>query len=830
MSNAPISIKVKIAAVSATLLAIVVIASGAVSLRHAVEGTRLVNHYQNALVHRIADELDSKIETRVNALSFVAKSANLALSDANRTQSWLAGQQGIHALFDNGLFLVKGENAEVIAISSPHPEIAATGEFKQAVQRTLETNSSFVTKPFTVAGEGESIVLAATPVTRGEGQAVGALVGAVPSNSPSMMGGVRDIRLGETGYLALVAHDRTILIHRDHRLEMQSEDLPVPVGVLDRAVNGFDGTVNTTDFNGDDVIASFKKLGSTGWTLMAIHPARDAYAHLYQQKRDAVLFLLFGFISSIAIVWVIMRLLMRPLDRFTEQIASINPQDDHLYPVEMDGCREIDRLAMAFNDLLDRLNEDREQRRISEKYLEFMSKFDSLTGLPNRNLLEERLGQAIAHASRNNRLCAVCLLDLDGFRPVNDTHGHEIGDSLLRETAARLQNAILGDGDTCARIGGDEFALLITDAKNKDEIDHAVRRMLFLVASPYVINDLEFRMTASIGVATYPPDSDDAETLLRYADQAMYYAKREGRNRVCFFDAQQHREIERRHQCAEDISAVLQRGEMRLWYQPKIDVRNGDMFGAEALLRWRHPERGIMTPGQFMHFPDGHDVLIDIGEWVIDEALAQMTRWAGDGLVLPVSVNISARHLLRCGFVDYLSAKLDAYPAVDPSCLEMEILETDALEDIQRVREIVLECQKLGVTFALDDFGTGYSSLTYLRHLPVNTLKIDQSFVRNMLSDADDMSLVEGIVKLSSVFGMRAVAEGVETQQHFNELIKMGCHYAQGYAIARPIPPENMREWLEQHRSRPIWQAASRENSDASKLETIDMEVVACPM
>ena len=459
---------------------------------------------------------------------------------------------------------------------------------------------------------------------------------------------------------------------------------------------------------------------------------------------------------------------------------------------------------------------------VSEKHhlieqMSWQAGHDTLTNLPNRVLLSDRIKRAIASAQRHNKLLAVCLLDLDEFKPVNDKFGHEIGDRLLVEVAERLVVTLRG-GDTVARLGGDEFILLLNDLKDMDEMEPALNRILEAIAAPYIIQGIPIVVSASIGVSVYPFDDSDPDTLMRHADQGMYLAKQSGRNRIRMFDAEQDALVQDRHLKLERVRKALQHGEFVVYYQPKVNMRSGEVIGMEALLRWQHPERGLVVPMDFLPLVEQSDLIVDIGEWVMHEVLGQIASWANQGKKIPVSVNIAAHHLQQQNFVARLTDILRRHPTVSPRQLELEILESVVLGDIQFVRSVISACQLLGVTFSLDDFGTGYSSLTYLKQLPANTLKIDQSFIRNMLDDKEDLALVEGIISLASVFNRDIIAEGVETVEHGVMLMRLGCDTAQGYGIARPMPAEAVDDWVSQFVPDPRWAQWADRNWELSNF------------
>ncbi len=439
-----------------------------------------------------------------------------------------------------------------------------------------------------------------------------------------------------------------------------------------------------------------------------------------------------------------------------------------------------------------------------QQQLEHIAHYDPLTNIPNRMLLADRLQHAMVQCRRRGLFLAVAYLDLDGFKTINDTYGHDVGDKLLIKLS-ELMNTSLREGDTLARIGGDEFVAVFSDLQEMSDCEQIIARLLQAAMHPITINNKKLQISTSIGVTLYPQDAVDAEQLLRHADQAMYIAKQSGKNRYHLFDIHKDKSIQSQRETIEDIKRGFEQGEFVLYYQPKVNLKSGAVIGAEALIRWQHPERGLVYPGEFLAIIDQHPVSVKLGEWVVDSALRQISKWQSAGLNIPVSVNIDAFHLQQTGFVDKLSATLANYPMVKPSSLQLEILETSALGDMAEVAAIMGACLDIGVNFALDDFGTGFSSLTYLKRLPVALLKIDQSFVRDMLEDGDDRAIVMGVIGLASAFNHQVIAEGVESIEHGTQLLSMGCHFAQGYAIARPMPGTDILSWVAQWKPDPVW-------------------------
>ncbi|MCG7894301.1 MAG: EAL domain-containing protein [Candidatus Thiodiazotropha taylori] len=463
---------------------------------------------------------------------------------------------------------------------------------------------------------------------------------------------------------------------------------------------------------------------------------------------------------------------------------------------------QVQRYVALFSDI-------RAQKE-HQSQLEHVAHYDALTGLPNRVLLDDRLRQAMLQASRRDTQLALVYLDLDGFKEVNDDYGHDVGDRLLVTLADRMNNAVR-EVDTLARLGGDEFVALLADLPDVDTTLPWLKRLLNAIAEP--VNDEVgiLQVSASLGVSFYPQaEPIDADQLLRQADQAMYQAKLAGKNRYHLFDAAQDRDLRGQHESVERIRVALEAHEFTLHYQPKVDMRRGRVIGVEALIRWQHPEEGLLYPDSFLPIISNHPLMLELGDWVIESALQQIVVWRTAGISLPVSVNVDAMQLDQADFIDKLGTAMARHPQVESGDLELEILETSALEDINRVSQVMQDVQSLGVGFALDDFGTGYSSLTYLKRLPIQTLKIDQSFVRDMLDDPEDLTILDGTLSLAISFRRQVIAEGVESEAHGELLLQLGCELGQGYAIARPMPAAQIPAWMAEWQPKPSWVAAQK--------------------
>ncbi len=440
-----------------------------------------------------------------------------------------------------------------------------------------------------------------------------------------------------------------------------------------------------------------------------------------------------------------------------------------------------------------------------QQQLEYIAYNDSLTSLPNRLLLADRLEQALSLAERQNRLVAIAYLDLDGFKIINDRYGHSAGDQVLIEIAQRLKSTLRAE-DTVARLGGDEFVLLIVNLQAIDELEQLITRLIEQINQPvYLNNQVKISVSASIGISLSHFDDNPPEILLRHADYAMYQAKKQGKNQYCFFrmdDANGSSDI---IQFQESIRGALTLHQFELYYQPKINMLSGEIIGFEALIRWHHPEQGLLLPGSFLPQIENTPLIIEIGQWVIEQAMQQIQQWQKQGLDICVSINIAALQIQEQNFIPKLASLLLKYPDVQAQKLELEILESVVLEDIEETKLILEQCREMGFKLSLDDFGSGYSSLTYLKQLPVNTIKIDRLFVRDILQNSDDVAILEAVIKLCQSLNKTPLAEGIETIHQGDLLLSLGCEWAQGFGISQPMMASEISNWIKNYQAPEQW-------------------------
>jgi diguanylate cyclase (GGDEF)-like protein len=414
---------------------------------------------------------------------------------------------------------------------------------------------------------------------------------------------------------------------------------------------------------------------------------------------------------------------------------------------------------------------------------------DALTGLPNRMLLNDRVSQAIIAAPHHMKKVAVLFLDLDGFKHINDSLGHPIGDKLLQSIANRLVECAR-DSDTVSRQGGDEFVVLLSEVEQAEDAAIAARRMLQTVAECYSIDRHDLHVTASVGVSVYPDDGLDAETLIKNADTAMYQAKESGRQSYKFFKPAMNVRAVERQSLEEGLQRALERRELTLYYQPQVNLTTGAITGAEALIRWMHPTRGLVSPADFIPVAEDCGLILSIGAWVLREACGQARAWMDAGLrATNMAVNVSAMEFRDQNFLENLFAIL-AETGLDPKSLELELTESVLMKHASSTAKILQTLRESGMRVAVDDFGTGYSSLSYLRKFPVDTLKIDQSFIRQISTDGDDTTIVKAVIGMARDLKLRVIAEGVETPEQAVFLRACRCQEAQGYYFGRPVPPQ----------------------------------------
>lgn len=450
------------------------------------------------------------------------------------------------------------------------------------------------------------------------------------------------------------------------------------------------------------------------------------------------------------------------------------------------------------------------QLRENENRLKHLAYHDALTGLPNRLLLHEHLLRAIAAARRSNDKVAILFCDLDRFKNINDSLGHAVGDQVLKEIASRIRQS-LRECDVVSRLGGDEFAIILDQVKDVDHIATVARKLLSVLPQPVIVENHEVRVTVSIGASVYPADSDNGESLMKFADIAMYQAKEGGRDNYRFYAPGMNSRSHELLLLEIDLRKALEEGQFAVHYQPQIDLQTGSLLGLEAMVRWEHPERGMVRPGDFIPLAEESGLILPLGRWILREVCRQARSWLDQGLPpVRLAINISGRQFLEPDFVDQVE-KILAENGLGPESIELEITESVMMENVDKAMSTLVDLDRRGVSLAIDDFGTGYSSLAYLKQFPISSLKIDRTFIQNIIHDPRDAALASAVLALAHSLGLKVIAEGVETEDQLAFLGAKGFDSAQGYFLCRPLPPDELAVYLKDFaagkKALPAWSA-----------------------
>ncbi|WP_019937380.1 EAL domain-containing protein [Bordetella sp. FB-8] len=571
--------------------------------------------------------------------------------------------------------------------------------------------------------------------------------------------------------------------------------LPKELAPLARSTSGAAVSVDRISLDGTMQWVAARRIalkGGISWLLVVSRAAPFIEMPLRHQLY-AVLGM--GMAIALGLVLLSVRIARRfgmPLAELERRVAAIGqPAVDPPQartPSSVNNFLETKRLGES----LDRMIAEREQ---AEANLRALAMYDHLTGLANRNLIEERIATAIVHARRHGTLLALLYIDLDRFKVVNDGYGHLFGDAVLRAVAKQLAE-LVRPHDTVARLGGDEFLILLTPLTRSSDAGLVARKIVACLDSPLLVQDRKIHLSGSVGVSVFPKDGETGQTLVDNADMAMYRAKELGRNTWQFFAIGMSLETQHRVDLEIKLQAAIGTGQLSLAYQPKINLDSGRITGCEALLRWRHPELGDVPPDQFIPIAEDSGLIVPIGDWVLRMACMQARAWMQAGLpCVCVAVNLSVRQFLQQDVIAWVARTLQD-TQLPPGCLELELTESLIAQDAEKVVETIDAVKKLGVKLSIDDFGTGYSSLNYLKRFRVDTLKIDQSFVRNMLTEKEDEAIVQAVIALAHTLNFKVIAEGVETEQHYRFLSRHNCDEIQGYYFSPPVTAEEFADML----------------------------------
>lgn len=508
--------------------------------------------------------------------------------------------------------------------------------------------------------------------------------------------------------------------------------------------------------------------------------------------------LLFSSIGAYLLARRLGRIIASPILTLADTMDEVTRTKDYRLRVDTSGVKELARLSDGFNEMLSEIAKRDEALLERQERLHRMANYDTLTGLPNRALFNDRFAQALRRSERLDEQLAILFIDLDDFKLINDTHGHRIGDLLLVEVAKRLEKGTRAD-DTLARLGGDEFIIFLHNVKTADNALMVARKHLNSLLEAYLIEDKQLFISASIGISIFPDHGSTTDILVKSADAAMYQAKQKGKNHVEQFTESLYCKVSEKLALQSDLRRALEHNEFIVNYQPRINLQTGYWSGVEALVRWYHPTHGLISPLTFIPLAEETGMIMQLGEWVLNEACQQLNRWNSAGINLQrVSVNVSPLQFRRQNIVEMVN-KAISKARIAPQSLELEITESALMDDLEQSIIILRELQQLGVSISIDDFGTGYSSLSILRSLPVNIIKVDRSFVMNAHDCEEDAQILSAIIAMSHSLHLDVVAEGVELVEHEELLLSHRCHEAQGYYYAKPMKADDLTKLLVEH-------------------------------
>lgn len=869
---------------------------------------RHLGEQQFSTVSILADDINNELNNRFNALRIVAKGVDpVMFADKTALQSLLERGHVFQSLFNAGAFFTGIDGVVIASFPLSANRLGVNYMSRDYLITSLKKGKTTVSEVVVGKVLRAPIVAMATPVRDTQGNVIGALVGVINLAQPNFLDKISNGHYGETGgYLIVSQKQRIVVSAGDKSRIMESLAISGSNPVIDRFLQGYEGSDVLVNPKGLELMASAKGVPTAGWSVMALLPTTEAFSPIYAMWQRTLLTTILLTLLVGILTWWMMRRQLSPMLDTVKTLASLSDTNQPLQPLPVSSQDEIGDLVGGFNRLLTTLEqreaqlrsfyefdlvgltitspekgwiqinkclcdmleyseqelrtmtwaqlthpddlaegvaqfnkmlageidgyslekrfvsrtgnvipthlvarcvrktngevdfvlamvEDISARKAAAKEIENLAFYDPLTNLPNRRLLLDRLKQALALAARSCRGGALLFIDLDNFKNLNDTLGHDTGDLLLKQVARRLISCVR-DGDTVARIGGDEFVILLAQLSEQPEeaasqTKLVASKILTTLNHPYQLDNFEYRNTPSIGASLFS-QQDSSEDLMKQADIAMYQAKKAGRNAFCFFDPQMQDIINARANLEGQLRKAIENDEFQLYFQIQVDG-SARPLGAEALIRWIHPVNGLVSPEQFISLAEETGMILPIGKWVLETACAQLKAWQQAAFTrhLTLSVNVSAKQFHEPNFVAQVLEAVRQY-GINPKLLKLEPTESILLENIDETIATMHALKEIGVGFALDDFGTGFSSLQYLKKLPLSQLKIDRSFVRDMVQDSNDQAIVRTIISMAQSLNLEVIAEGVETVDQLQMLKNHGCNHYQGYLFGKPVPIE----------------------------------------
>jgi diguanylate cyclase (GGDEF)-like protein len=760
------------------------------SVMHA-ELEQLLAAHMSSTVDYVARDLDTKIQLRLDMMVETAEDITPALlANPARLEGELQAKNTPKSLFPTGVYVA---NAQGVIVAEQIPLKGRLGgviKNSSYFKETMASGRPVIGEPRIGQVASKPIVPLTVPLRDASGGLIGVLAAAMYPADSNLFGLLEAAKLGTTGYFVVLSPKHKLIVSAtDQQRVMQ----PLPAeGVntlLDRRITqGYEGPGIALSSLGVETFTVSRIMKTTGWIVLAGVPTAEAFASITTLKRQVYAAAL---ILTLVMVLVLRYVLVRqwaPIEDAGLRIRRMTEGKQPFEPLPVGRQDEIGALVGDVNQLI-------VWRKVAEHQMEYLAHHDALTGLPNRILVQDRFDQARAHADRSGLKIALLFLDLDNFKTINDSLGHTVGDALLKQIAGRLTECVR-DTDTISRQGGDEFLVVLPALHHTDDAAPVLGKLMEHLREPILADGHELATSVSIGIAIYPDDGRDFDTLLKKSDTAMYRAKGAGRNAYRYFDEQMNVEAVEHLSLRNDLRRALDRSEFVLHYQPQLDLTTGAVVGVEALMRWNHPERGLVAPGHFIPLAEESGLIVPMSVWVMQEACRQAMRWRAAGLPdLLMAVNLSAVQFRR-GDVEQTVMQALAVSGLNPEFLELELTESTLVYESEAVLETLQRLKQRGVRLSIDDFGTGYSSLSYLKRFAIDKLKIDQSFIRDLAVDPDDAAIVRAIIQMAHSLGLKALAEGVETAEMLARLRVFGCDEVQGYHFARPMPAQQFEAYL----------------------------------
>jgi diguanylate cyclase (GGDEF)-like protein len=759
---------------------------------------KLLTDQMAATVGYAATDIDRKIQLRVDILKELAQSITPAmLADPVKLQRLLEQRSTFKALFPTGVFVANRQGRNIAEYPPLEGRLGGfVGDFAY-FQEVIAKGEIAISKPLLGRFSRQPVVTVGVPLLDASRATAGVLVGPMYLSDQNLFGQLEQTKLGKSGFFLVASpRDRLFVSASDKKRIMQAMPAKGVNPMFDRRVEeGFEGPGVTTNSLGIEALSLSRNMKSTGWFVLAAVPTEEAFAPIVTLKRQIYLAALLMTLVMIAILRFVLARQLAPLVDAGVRMRRMIESKEAFAPIPVKRKDEIGELVENFNQLV-------LWRKVAEHQMEFLAHHDALTGLPNRLLVQDRFEQAKAYADRAKSKVALLFLDLDNFKTINDSLGHTVGDSLLKQIASRLGECVR-DTDTISRQGGDEFLIVLPDLHDADAAAPVLVKVMERLQQPFHAEGHELATSVSIGIAIYPDDGAGFDTLLKTADMAMYRAKDAGRNTYCFFDEQMNVEAVENLAMRNGLKRAVARGEFVLHYQPKINLSTEVVVGAEALIRWNHPEFGLIPPARFIPIAEESGLIVPIGEWVMREACRQAMAWRRAGLPgLTMAVNLSAAQFKRGDLEQSVINALEE-TGFDPNDLELELTESILIHNTENVLATVKRLKLMGLKLSIDDFGTGYSSLSYLKRFAVDKLKIDQSFIRDLATDPDDAAIVRAIIEMAHSLNLTTIAEGVENESMLAQLRIFHCDEVQGYLFARPMPAEEFKRYLSEKRTFP---------------------------